>query len=259
MRNWYRPYTIYVGPPGQEGKGSVYHHRRDDPWRFVSDTYVQICERCGTIFPMWYTSLRNWLHLPYPKKVLIGRPGDPRIILCVSCFKDLVATPEARKVARRRKLPRGLGSVEDREAMSVYADAIEERGDHTTAWRLRDPIPVNRQLPSALHHWQQWLSRGPRHSGRYFGRIELDNGWGVSIQASAVHYSEPRANLPSAMDYTEFEVAVFNPLGHMDSMVGTRFEEMFRVERGVAGYVPTETVTEILLFVAALPRTFAGG
>lgn len=47
-----------------------------------------------------------------------------------------------------------------------------------------------------------------RCSPGMYERIEIGN-FGLSIQASSTHYSSPRKTLGNALDYNEFELAIF--------------------------------------------------
>lgn len=68
-----------------------------------------------------------------------------------------------------------------------------------------------------------------------FSRLQLHNGWELSIQGSEFNYSEPRERLSSLSQYTEWEVAVFhsNEMINLTPLVheGYRFDDVLAYVR----------------------------
>lgn len=91
-----------------------------------------------------------------------------------------------------------------------------------------------------------------KYNLRDFERLKA-GAFRVSIQASRTHYSTPRETLPSADHYSAFEVAIFDA---DDNWVSPRKDRRLRdkpwaelfedADVAVAGYVPRETIAQIL-------------
>jgi hypothetical protein len=89
---------------------------------------------------------------------------------------------------------------------------------------------------------------------RWFHPLELKNGYSISIQASEFHYCNPRQTLDPDK-YTTMEIAIFNRRGSFFNVKKSRSkfikdkEWLKLFESGsspVAGYVPIETIQEII-------------
>jgi hypothetical protein len=103
-----------------------------------------------------------------------------------------------------------------------------------------------------------WRERLEREGGDMAFFTPLDAGvFKASIQASRTHYSTPRENLAHGTDYTAFEIAIFEDRKWVSPRIDERFsgkawaQEFEEGGRPVAGYVPTDTIAQILADLSA--------
>jgi hypothetical protein len=117
---------------------------------------------------------------------------------------------------------------------------------------MRDFVAELKRIPQP----KKWTDIGLAD----FERLPAGKFW-ASIQASRTHYSTPRALLPSADSYSAFEVAIFDK---DDKWVVPPRDDRFKAKpwaalfedsnsTSVAGYVPCETVAQILADLEATP------
>lgn len=94
-----------------------------------------------------------------------------------------------------------------------------------------------------------------------FHRLELGN-FELSVQASRTHYCTPRETLPSAEDYFEFEVGLFENGRWVNPTLDERFNPVIAYLRkhwedgptGVGAYVPSEIIQTLYEFVQDMPQ-----
>ena len=120
-----------------------------------------------------------------------------------------------------------------------------------------------RQARARKNSWgssSDFRSRTERQpwSGGWGGTVPIGKKRRLSIQASAHHYSSPRAGLDSPLDYTAWEVGFIGPDGHLqdprtvnDSCVNAFIRAAGFSEGTVAAYVDVPVIQAFLDAVAA--------
>lgn len=102
-----------------------------------------------------------------------------------------------------------------------------------------------------------------------YQRIDFNNGYSMSIQASEYMYCSPRTTI-SKENYTEFEIACFDNYERGISVFPNRidwernisdikhkkFNYLIQIQDrfSIAGYVPKDLVEEVFQYLKQLPR-----
>ena len=114
------------------------------------------------------------------------------------------------------------------------------------------------EMPLSINTWRSYMRRLDEPGMSRWEALTLWNGWVVSIQASRGNYSTPRFDGLGAHRYTAWEVAILTPGRGWFNVCETlpevaKLVDFEPTDVPVAGYVPTNKVTELLHLLENTP------